>query len=228
MEPTEYYDQDGFLILIKKTKPEAQPAKPKKEKKLKKNPFKKGTWKHALMKTLLKWKSSKNISDFHFTKLDNLLISTDNSKKYKAFSTRMSKEKLDKFSSKHDKAMILINAGLGVYIKLSLKCYLALMEINRIRISIFLKGQEDGAEEDEWFDIYEDNTTIDNINQLMDFINYYRQLVNGVATVQAHCCWYTYVKYNVKTVVLKQDGSAEAYKGDFNEFLEKYHFEPLL
>lgn len=225
----ELYDQDGFLKLIRKTKPEpAEKPKDKPKDKEKKNPFKKGSWKHAMLKALLKWKSPKSIEDFHFTKMENLLVSTDDKKRYKRFSTRLTKEKLDQFSVKHKKAMVLINAGDGVYLQITLKCYLALMDIKRLKVSIDLKGQEDAAGESEWFDIFTDELVIDSINELMSFINYYRKLVDGIMTVQAHCCWYTYVKYKIHTVVLKQDGTAEAYKGDFNDFLNAYHFTPLL
>ena len=220
------YDQEGFIQLIHKQSVPKEPEKEKKSKKNAKNPFKKGSWKHAMLKVLKKWKSSKYIVGFHFVKTENLLVYRNDKAKIKISNVPFSKEKLLKINEKYDDAYVLINASEGVFIRISIPCYLKFSEVDKIQINVDIKGQEDG--DDEWFDMYTDTMTIDNINQLMDFINYYRQMVKGCMEVQAHCCWYTYVKYKVKTVILKQDGTAEAYKGDFNEFLAEYEFDPLL
>ena len=63
------YDQDGFIQLIRKQSPD---VKPKDAKKSTKNPFKKGSWKHSMLKILKKWKSSKYVSDFHFIQQENV------------------------------------------------------------------------------------------------------------------------------------------------------------
>ena len=219
------YDQDGFIQLIRKQSPD---VKPKDAKKSAKNPFKKGSWKHSMLKILKKWKSSKYVSDFHFIQQENVLVyRNDNEKpKVKVSKTAFSKEKLEKIQKKFSDAYVLINASEGVFLRISIPCYLKFMDVDKIQIALKIEGQEDG--ETEWFDMYTDTQTIDNINQLMDFVNYYRQMVIGGMEVQAHCCWYTYVRHKVKVVVLKRDGSVEAYKGDFNNFLAEYDFDPLI
>lgn len=223
------YDQDGFIRLIRKAEDKNQVQAEKHKSKRKKNPYKKGSWKYTMLKALLKHKSSKWVKDFHFTRAENILLSAGKKSRFKKFNAAITKDELEEYSGKHKDAEILIYAGDGLYSKISLSCYLALMDIDKIRISVDIKGQDDvTGETDEWFDMYEDEVVIDNINHLMEFINYHRQMDKGIMTVQAHCCWYTYVKYKVHVVVLKQDGSSEVYKGDLNDFLKVYKFTPLI
>lgn len=214
------YGPDGFIHLIPKG------SKEEKKKKSSKNPFKKGSWKHYMYKILKKWKSNKYVSDFHFMKAENLIIYRNDKVKVKAFKKVPDKELLQKIQKKYENSFVLINAGEGIYLRISIASYLKFMEIDKMEIYLHMKCKDDAT--DTWFDVMDDYKTIDTIFELMSFINYYRQLVHGVEDVQCAVCTFTYVKYDIRAVVLKRDGSAETYKGDFNDFLSEYKFEPLL
>lgn len=216
-------DKNGFIVLKRVSADTKAPT----YKKARKNPFKKGSWKAWLYKKLKKWKSSKYVADFHYMHATNAIIQSKNKTKTVIMSTRPDDDMVDKLKSKkYRDAMVMIDCGEGVYLRISSKCYCKLMEIDRIAINVSLKAQEDG--EDDFFDVFDEDKVYDNINTLLSWVNYYRQLVNGIGEIQCRCCWFTYVKYNCKTVVQKRDGSIETYKGDFNEFLTAYDFDPLL
>lgn len=224
-------DKDGFTVLIKSQPDEyyrvsVQTEKEKPVKKVSKNPFKKGSWKFSLLKKLKKHHSTSKVSSFHFTKLENIIIYRNSKPKAILSKKAFSEETLRKMSEKYPDCYILINCRESMYMKLSLKSYLSLMEIDKMVIEYTMKASDDC--ENETYEIYDNRIVIDNINDLCNWINYYRQLIDGVGEVQAMCCSFTYYKYKVKTLIKKTDGSYETYKGDFNEVLKKYHITPLL
>lgn len=227
-----YYDENGFQVLIPKKSVDQQvDTRKKKEKRLKlikdiKNPFKKGSWKYNLFKHLKKFRISKFIEDFHFVKLENILIYRKDDPKAIISKTRFSQKDLEKISNKYEDAFILVNASCNTYIKISLKSYMKLMKIQRLAVDYKVNVMEDG--DDEFFEYYSHSVLIDNINDLMDFINYYRQLVNGIGDVQACVCCYSWIEFKVKTLVVFNDGTTETYKGDFNEFLKDFNISPLI
>lgn len=225
------YDKDGFIQLIKKIdKPEKEKKEQSKETKkdLKdlKNPFKKGSWKARFFKLAKKFRVLKGVEDFHFVKLDNLLVYRNNDPKLVISKTRFSVKELEKIAKKYEESYVLINAYSNTFLKLSIKSYLKLIKINKIVIEYTVETQEDG--EDDFFEIYTATEIFDNINALMGFINYYRQLIEGVSEIQARVCNYTWVNFKVKTLVVKQDGSTKTFKGDFNEVMKEYGITPLL
>lgn len=219
----ENYDKDGFIQLIRRTEPKERKA----DKDPKKNPFKKGTWKAWLFKKLRKWKSSKHVQDFHFVKQENLIVINRKGKTKAVMSGGKPDEAtLQKLVKNKKDAFVLINCGEGVFIRISVKCYLKLMEIDRIAVSIQLRCSDDSGDEE--FDAYDDEQVFDNINSFLSWVNYYRQLVYGVCEVQSHMCGFMYTRYKSKVIIRKVDGSVESYKGDFNEVLSEYGFDPLL
>lgn len=222
-----YFDDEGFQLLVRK-EPDSTKKKEKKIKRLRdlKNPFKKGSWKFEFFKKLKRYRDSKFVEDFHFVKMENLLIYRKDDPKALISKTRFSQKELEKIADKYDDSYVLINAGENIFIKLSLKAYLKLIKINKMVISYRIQVMEDG--EDEFVDYYEAEEIIDNINELMAFLNYYRQLAHGVAEVQARVCCYTWVNFKVKTLIVKQDGSTQTYKGDLNEVLRDYNITPLI
>jgi hypothetical protein len=222
---------EQFITLLAKKGARApktfEVAKPKKNSKDKK-PFKKGSWAHALFKKIKRWKSPKNVEDFHYTKQENLLV-IDKKGKVKTikFSKKPSEEQITKISEKWKKDTdVLINCGEGIFLRISWKCYLKLIQIDKIAISIQLLCSDDAGEEE--FTAYEDDQIFDNINSFLSWVNYYRQLVYGVCEIQSHMCGFMYVKYKAKTLVTHKDGSIHKFKGDFNEVLSEYDFDPLL
>lgn len=221
-------DKDGFLVLIpKKVKEDKVPQKPKKEKpeKQHKNPFKKGSWKSYMYKRLKKWRSSKLSPDFHFVKLENIILMTDGeTPKVSLFNRRLTKGKLEKLKTKHPECAVLINCGCNTYLKISLKSYLKLIEIDKICISVAITALDDGF--NERFDFYDNEQVITNINDLMNFINYHRQCIEGIYEIQANVCSFTDVDFKFKIVVLKRNGKAEVYKGDMNDFMAAYSITP--
>lgn len=228
----DYRDSEGFYTLIKRTpedkkRVEKEDKRKAKLKNQKGNPYKKGGWKHELFKRLKKRKiDSRKIQDFHFLKAENYLISP-NGEKLKPFNTRMSRSKLEKFSEKHKDAVILIQTGHGgIYTKIPVNTYLRLATIEKMSIRYSMEASYDGDEDSYTVcDIVDD---ISSIGELMHFINYYRQLVDGVMEIQAACCSYSVFDYKVKTMVIFEDDSSMAFKGDFNEVLKYFEFKDLI
>ena len=225
---SDFIDKDGFLVLIpKKTKNDKSESKPKKEKpeKAHKNPFKKGSWKSYMYKRLKKWKPSKLSPDFHFVKSENIILMTDGeTPKVSLFNHRLTKGKLEKLKQKHQDCAVLINCGVNTYLKISLKSYLKLIEIDKIYISVSITALDDGF--NERFDFYNTEQVITNINDLMSFVNYHRQCIEGIYEIQANVCSFTDVNFKFKIVVLKRNGKAEVYKGDMNDFMAAYDISP--
>ena len=222
------YDKDGFIQLIRRSESVAAEGKSeKKEKKSSKRPFKKGSWKMWLYKKLKKWKSSKHVSDFHFTKQINVFL-TERKDKVKAFVSgqKPTDEQLKRLQKHKDDSFVLINCGEGIYTRISVRCYLKLLEVDRIAISISMICSDDAGDEE--FSAYDDEQVFDNINSFLSWVNYYRQLVYGVCEVQSHMCGFMYTRYKAKTVIRYTDGSVKAFKGDFNEVLTEFDFDPLL
>ena len=206
-------DTEGFLTL--------KPAKKDKPKKSKKKPkFKKGTWKHWLWKKLKSWKSGKSVEDFHFTRLENLIIYNDGKPKVKIFSSQYSLDKIRKYQDTYKDAYLLINSTDQMYTRISLKSYLKLMEVDKIAINFRLRARYDC--DVEVADVYELDEVIDSINELCRFINYHRQAINGVYEIQSQCCGYTDYEFKFKILVMKRDGSTETYKSDMNDFMKAY------
>lgn len=219
------YDKDGFIQLIRKTE-DVKPEK-KKEKKSSKRPFKKGSWKMWLYKKIKRWKSQSSVVDFHFIKQENLIV-TDRNGKVKTLITgqKPTDEQMKKLQKHKDDVFILINCGEGIFTRISLKCYQKLMKVDKIAVSIRLICSDDAGEEE--FDAFDDEQVFDNINSFLSWVNYYRQLVYGVCEVQSHMCGFMYTRYKARTVISFTDGSVKAYKGDFNEVLTEFDFDPLL
>lgn len=216
------------LIRKKEASPTVEPEKKKKEKiqkPPKKNPFKKGSWKAYLYKLLKKWRSSKYVEDFHFVKLENIVIYKKDKPKAILHKKMLSKDEIKRLQDKFPDCYILINSYDNMYSKISLASYLLLMDVDKIAIDFHLQALYDG--EDEIYDVYKLNTIYDNINDLMSFINYHRQGIAGVYEVQAQCCCYTDFMFKFKIVVMKRDGTTETYKGDMNEFMTKYKLRPF-
>ena len=216
-------DKNGFYRLSPKVDISQLIGKSKEEKKPKpkaKEPrFKKGSWKQVLYKKLKKWKSSRYVEDFHFVKAKNLVIYTGSGDTLKAetFDHVMKKSRLKKLKSKD--GFVMIYAYDDTYTKISIESYLKLLEIDRIIIEFHLSASFDGLDE---CDVYENTLVIDNINDLLAFINQHRAGINGVYEIQANCCCFTDYTFQMKMVVKKIDGSVQTYKSDMNDFMKEY------
>lgn len=228
------FDSDGYFHLEAKidlTKPHStkltiveKPAKKKKKEKINKPKFKKGSWKHYLWKKIRDWRSSQYVEDFHFVKLENLVIYRDDSSKDKGklsiYTTknRLKKKQLDKLK-KSDDAYVLVNTYDQMYTKIPIKSYLKLIEIDKIIFDLTLTGIDDGGDK---FDVYGKTDIVDNINDLMRYVNIQRQGIEGVYDIQAACCGYTIFEFKFKIVVSKLNGEAVTYKSDMNDFMKDY------
>lgn len=209
-----------FYQLIRKTSVPVPEKEPKKKKK--KSPkFKKGSWKQWLFKKVKDWKSSRYVQDFHFTKLENVIIADGKNPKVLIFKKRLDKDSLKEIKRKvGDDAFILVNATDRMYMRISLSSYKKLMDIDKVGISFRLRAYYDG--EEDVMDICQYERVIDNINDLCKYINYHRQGVEGIYEVQAQCCGYTDFAFQYKILVYKTDGNVETYKGDMNDFMKAY------
>lgn len=215
--------KNEFFTLIPRAKVDGdnQKSKKKKDSQSEKPKFKKGSWKHYLWKKIKKWKSSKFVEDFHFVKFDNLAVYTKDGKpKIVMSSSRFDLKKLKDLQKKHGDLYVFVNATERMYMKISLKSYLKLMEIDKIAINFRLEACFDGEVEID--ELYESDTIIDNINELANYINYHRKGIEGVYEIQARCCAYTDYHFKCRILVYKRDGSVETYKSDMNDFMKAY------
>ena len=215
---------DDFFTLIKKSPEDNKISskKDEKEKKAAKPKFKKGSWKHWLYKKAKNWKSPRQIEDFHFTKLDNLVVYRLDKPKAIISSKRFDLKKLRELQKKHDDLYVLVNATDRMFMKMSLKAYLKLMNVDKIVFNVKLQALYDGADEDELDDIFEIDKMVDSINELAYFINYHRRGADGIYEIQAMVCSYTLFYYTFRILVYKRDGSADTYKS-MESFLKDYN-----
>ena len=242
----ELFDENGFRVLIRKNARElptphkseyqlplsdvSEKEKKKTKAKWKKfkwdNPFKKKSWKFALYKYASMLKPSKNTVDFHFTKLENIIVYRPDKPKAILQKGPLSKKDMEMLLDAYPDCYILINSYDNLYTKISLKTYRALCDVHNITVSMSLNVYADG--EDESFGVYNTMHSFSNINELMSWIIYLRKLIDGVGEVQTLCCNYDYFEFDIRTIVVYEDGSTDTFKGDFNEFMEHFHLVPLL
>ena len=242
----ELFDENGFRVLIRKnarelptphkseyqlplsdiTEKEKKKAKAKWKKFKWDNPFKKKSWKFALYKYASMLKPSKNTVDFHFTKLENIIVYRPDKPKAILQKGPLSKKDMEMLLDTYPDCYILINSYDNLYTKISLKTYRALCDVHNITVSMSLNVYADG--EDESFGVYNTMHSFSNINELMSWIIYLRKLIDGVGEVQTLCCNYDYFEFDIRTIVVYEDGSTDTFKGDFNEFMEHFHLVPLL
>ena len=242
----ELFDENGFRVLIRKnarelptphkseyqlplsdvTEKEKKKAKAKWKKFKWDNPFKKKSWKFALYKYASMLKPSKNTVDFHFTNLENIVVYRPDKPKAILQKGPLSKKDMEMLLDAYPDCYILINSYDNLYTKISLKTYRALCDVHNITVSMSLNVYADG--EDESFGVYNTMHSFSNINELMSWIIYLRKLIDGVGEVQTLCCNYDYFEFDIRTIVVYEDGSTDTFKGDFNEFMEHFHLVPLL
>lgn len=193
----------------------------KNDKKITEKPkFKKGSWKYVLWKKIQKFKSSRYIEGFHFSKITNYLVYKNSKNEYRMeeFSTRIKKSKLAKLKDSSD-AWIMINSHDMEFVKVSLKSYLKLMKIDKIAIEYELTGSYDDVDQ---CVIFETFRIIDNINDLFQFIKQHRAGIQGVYDMQSYCCEYTSFDFEFRMVVNFTDGTAKTYKSDMNDFMKDF------
>lgn len=227
-----YRDENGFLRLIKKSKisssQETIPVpekitpvekKPVKESKPKKVKFKKGSWKYFLLKKLRHWRSSKFVKKFHFQKVWNLFILPNGKKngKYLQFNEKVK-------NIQDPNSYLLINSYDGIYTRVSSKAYHQLCRIDKISLSFTLRGEYDDGE---IFDVYQDDRIIDNVNDLMSFINQHRQGITGVYDMMSYCGGFVIYDFKFRIVVQMKDGEVKTYKSDMNDFMKEFGLDPF-
>lgn len=209
-------DENGFIRLTRTNKKdEDEPKKEKKSKQAKKVKFKKGSWKHRLYKLLEKWKSSPFVIKGHFVKLKNLLVVLGKDGKSIEFTEKLKNKNLDGDVNRY----VLINCYNGIYTRISSKAYKKLCLIDKISISFRLEGSYD---ETESYDVYQNEFVIDNINDLLSFVNFHRCGIEGVYEMMCSCCTFTLYDYHFKVVVLMRDGTVKTYKSDLNDFMKEF------
>lgn len=227
-------DKDGFLILErneklsehvmvkvpmsntkKKSNRQTIDTKPK-------NPFKKGSWKHHFWKVAMRYLPHNFIRKFHNTRMMNVSIHHPDGEAiqcgihYGPWDGKFLKNAI-----KEDKdGTILVNCGGNMFMRIPLKSYKKLSKISKIVIDFKLSAWYDG--ECEVCDIYNSTQVIDNINDLLSFINYHQQSIFGIYEIQAQCCGYTDFNYDFRILVVKNNGKTETYHSDMNDFMKEY------
>lgn len=222
-------DSEGFIELVKKPdfKLKEKSKKAVVPKKLGLNPFKKGSWKSVLFKKARKHRVPKQVLDYHFTRAENVAL-VDKKGKTKAYihGSKFTEDILSKLTDRRKDLAILVNIGDKMYQKISMKCYEKMMKIDKIAMSIDLQVTSDDGEE--VFSMYQDDKIFDNINSFFEYVNYYRQMINGVADSLAVMWGFMFIEYKIKSLVILRDGTTKTFKGDMNDLLEWLNFEPLL
>jgi len=210
---------DEFYQL-KRIVPTIGTAKTKKEKKTKLPKFSKGSWKHAALACLKHAFVGKDTEDFHFVRNENLVVCLDPKKtKVIPFRTRFDFTKLKTLGRNYSKAFVLINAADGTYLRMGVKSYTKLAGIDRIYIKFKLLASYD---DDTTLEVYRSEKTITNINELAYYIIHHQHCIDGVYDVQAECYGFADYAFKFKIMVWKSDNTVETYKGDMNDFMEKY------
>lgn len=195
-----------------------EPAKNSKKKSTKAPKFKRSSWKYSLWKKLTKWRSSKFSEDFHFVKQTNYLVYKTKGDQYQLepFNSKIKKSRLEKLSQRE--SWVFVNSYDKDLMKVPLKSYMKLIQIDKISIEYHLLGTQD---DDEIIDIYDNTIVIDNINDLAEFIKAHRAGINGVYDIQSYCCSYMHYDFKFRMVVAMRDGSCKTYKNE-NDFMKEF------
>lgn len=217
-------DSEGF-VLLRRREPEDSPKKGGKDRKEKKRhypEFRKGSWKAAALKLLRKTFVPSTTEDFHFTKLKNIVVVFDSDRRPKTFrfNTRQDRDKLRDFADGYDDAYVLINAGNWEYLRVPLRSYLKLAEIDRIYIRFRLHATYD--ESDDETEVYRMEKTITDINDLAYFLVHHRHCIDGVYDIQSECCGFAIYRFDFRVMVVKRNRDVETWKDDLNGFMRKY------
>ena len=245
-----FYDEDGFMILmpnVTNTKPKKSTrGKPilhkmynadksrqakvedsieaaRKAAKGSKKP--KGI--KGRLKSLLKsWKKSipsVHTKNFMFDKAENYVISfkKDNMDFDAISGFDDMADVVKSHKSWGDESFVLVYSDDHMYTKISTKAYLKLIKINRILISYHLIGTFDGNGDPT--DIYSEVLYINDICDLLGFLNRHRQGIYGVYDIQSHCCEYTDYNWIFDIVVQMKNGKYKVYRNsDLNDFTKDF------
>jgi len=220
-------DEEGFIQLIPKS--ENKTEKVKSVKKSDGNPFKMGSYKYRLFKSLQKHRTPKWVLGFHHEKAENVILGVDKKDKPKTIITSYpvgKKELNDAGIQKSEGLSVLINCGMGTYQKIPYSVYKKFKKIEKMIITVRLETWSDGDDEGE--EVYAHQYFIDSIGELMRFYLYLRHLDEYVNELTSSLLWYNRIKFKIDTMVDKGKDKPEYFKGNFNEFLEKYGFKELI
>lgn len=233
-------DADGFYVLIPHKEPGylnkfiGARSKPKEvqndsneNNKKKKVKFKKGSWKHSMLKLLRKWKPSRFITEFHQSKLENLVIYGDGKLRADRFTGPFDASALKSIRKKNPTSFILINTGTDAYIKIPIKSYIRLANVDKIGINFTLTCGYDEEDDEDRYDIEHDERVIDSINELLLYVEHIRHMVDGIYEMQALYCGYSRCDFRFKIMVYNKDGTVKTYKSDMNDFLEDYDLDKI-
>lgn len=226
MENNYKRDKNGFIVLesvddIKRNSHNIKihDEKPKKIKKLK---FKKGSWKYFFYKKIRKLAIPRIVKNFHHANGNNIIIyKTKDDPNVVLSSTRLDKKLLKKLISKYPDAYVLVDCIDSTYYKVSLETYKKLYNVSKIIISNKFKILYDGCHIADT--LYENETVIYSINQLLQYIHNEFIRINGVYDLQMKIGWYDWYMMKYKIMVMYEDGNVDYYKGEtgFSEFCRK-------
>ena len=183
-----------------------------------------------MLKLLRKWKPSRFITEFHQTKLENLVIYGDGKLRADRFTGPFDASALKSIRKKNPTSFVLINTGTDAYIKIPIKSYIRLANVDKIGINFTLScWYDEGYPEDDEdrYDIAHDERVIDSINELLLYVEHIRHMVDGIYEMQALYCGYSRCDFRFKIMVYNKDGTVETYKSDMNDFLEDYDLDRI-
>lgn len=224
MSDNQYRDNDGFYSLVRRTPVVIKESKPKEKddepKKVKWPKFNKGSWKATALKSLRKFRRSKDEVDFHFVRNDNLVVSFGKKAKVFKFHNRLDLLRLKALNKASEDTRVLLNAGEGQFLSISTKSYIKLCDIDRMYIKFTLSASYD---DDSSCEIYQSEQFITTINQLAWYIIHHQHCIDGVYDVQAECYGFADYHFKFKILVIHNNHEVETFKGDMNDFMEKYH-----
>lgn len=232
-------DKDGFLVLarISDADPKADPKPKHKTKKHKdkdkpKKPkitFKKGGWKWSLWRKIRDWRTSKYVHKFHSERCRTYAVYYPKDQQQVPYGIvakgGLCDSELSYLLKIANSPIIFVPTGSDTYTGITPKTYKKLQTIEKVAIYFKLMAYDDDpAEPPRDIDEFED--VFDNMNSLLSFIEYHRQMVLGVYELQARWCWGPSHEFEFKVMVYKKNGKIDTYT-NLNDFLMDYHLHTV-
>lgn len=236
-------DKDGFYILRRReqrVEPDNQAqtmfaqleesTAPKKQKP--KKPKLKKRWMKDLYHKLKDWRPMRQFKSFSESRLFNFTLHVPDGGCFES-DVRFSipKRRFVKRYKSSANAMHFIDCGDGMFMKISTEAYLKLLKIDRMILRFTLTGMYDSVvpitEDVDCADLFDHEYVFTHMGELCSFINYHRQLINGIYDIQSACFGFTDYWFDFHIVVKMQDGSVKTYHSNMNDFMKDFGLLPF-
>lgn len=212
-------NSNGFIFLEflkdkKKYNSEEKVPEPQlRRKKLKKS------WEKYFKSLIAKIVVPKYVKQFHNMKQDCIYIKSEDQKVTGIKKPRLGISKLyERFKNPKD-VSIFVPSGTNTYTKLSLESYHKLSNLSVVHLTYTMRVLYDCT--DDYEELYTYPVTIYDIESLLEEIQYYRNLIDGIGELQAMVNNYDLMDIVFRIVIKFKDGTYCSYK-NINEFMKDY------